>query len=43
MIFSVSNEVIEWSFEFGPHSVTLTVKDLFEEMTIISQERPLAA
>ena len=24
MIFSVSNDGIEWSLDFGPHSVTLT-------------------
>ena len=43
MIFSVSNDSIEWSLDFGPDSVTLTVKDLVEEMTIGSQEIPLAA
>ena len=42
MIFSVSKDGIEWSFDFGPDSVTLTVKDLFQEMTISSQELPLA-
>ena len=43
MIFSVSNDGIEWSLDFGPDSVTLTVKDLVQEMTKISQEIPLAA
>ena len=46
MIFSVSNKDIEWSLDFGPVSVTLTVKavkDLVQEMTIGSQEIPLAA
>ena len=32
-----------WSLDFEPDSVTLTVKDLVQEMTIISQEIPLAA
>ena len=43
MILSVSNDGIEWSLDFGPDSVTLTVKDLVQEMTISSQEIPLAA
>ena len=43
MIFSVSNDCIEWSLDFGPDSVTLTVKDLVQEMTIRSQDIPLAA
>ena len=43
MIFSVSNNGIEWSFDYGPDSVTLTVKDLVQELTISSQEIPLAA
>ena len=43
MIFSVSNDGIEWSLDFGPDSVTLFVKDLIQEMTISSQETPLAA
>ena len=43
MIFSVSNDGLEWSLGFGPDSVTLTVKDLVQEMTISSQEIPLAA
>ena len=43
MIFSVSNDGIEWSLDFGPDSVTLTVKDLVQEIIISSQEIPLAA
>ena len=41
--FSVSNDGIEWSLDFGPDSVTVNVKDLVHEMTISSQEIPLAA
>ena len=43
MLFSVSNDGIERSFDFGPDSVTLTAKDLVQELTINSQEIPLAA
>ena len=43
MIFSVSNDCIEWSLDFGPDSVTLTLKDLVQDLTISSQEIPLAA
>ena len=43
MIFSVSNDGIECSLDFGPDSVTLTVKDLVQEMTKSSQEVPLEA
>ena len=39
----MSNDGIEWSLDFGPDTVTLTVKDLFQERTIRSQEIPLAA
>ena len=42
MIFSVSYDGIEWSLGLGPDSVILTVKDLVQEMTISSQEIPLA-
>ena len=42
MILSVSNDGFERSLDFGPESVTLTVKDLFQEMTICSHEIPLA-
>ena len=43
MIFSVSNDGIQWSLDFGPYSVTLTVKDLVQEITISSQGIPLVA
>ena len=43
LTFLVSNDGIEWSFYFGPDSVTLTVKDLVQEMTLSSEEIPLAA
>ena len=43
MIFSVSNDSIEWSLDFGPDSVTLTVQNLVEKKTKSSQEIPLAA
>ena len=43
MFFSVSNDGIEWSLDFGPDSVTLSVKDLVHEMTLSSQETPPAA
>ena len=43
MFFSVSNDSIEWSLDFGPDSVTLTVKNLVQETTRSSQEKPLAA
>ena len=43
MIFSVSNDGIERSLDFAPDSVTLTVKNLVQEMTIFSREISLAA
>ena len=43
MVFSVSMDRIEWSLDFRLDSVTLTVKDLVQERTISSQERPPAA
>ena len=43
MIFSASNDGIEKFLDFGPDSVTLTVKDLVQEMTKSSQEIPLEA
>ena len=43
MNFSVSNDGFEWSLDFGPDSVTLTVKMFIQKMTISSQEFPLAA
>ena len=43
MLIPVSNDGTEWSLDFGPDSVTLTVKGLVQEMTISSRESPLAA
>ena len=43
MIFSVSNDGFEWSLNFGPGSVTLILKHIVQELTIISHETPLAA
>ena len=43
MIFSVSNDGIQWTLDFGPDSVTIAVNDLDQNMTISSQEIPLAA
>ena len=43
MIFLVSNDGIEWSLDFGPDLVTLTVKDLVQKVATSSQEIPLAA
>ena len=43
MIFSVSNDGIQWTLNFGPDFVTITVKDLYQNITISSQEKPLAA
>ena len=43
MSFLVSNDCIEWFLDFGPDSVTLTVKDLVKGMTISFTEVPLAA
>ena len=43
MIFSVSNDGIQWTLVFGPTSVTITVNDLVQNKTISSQEKPLAA
>ena len=43
IIFSVSIQGIEWSLDFGPDSVPLTVKNLVQEKTINSQEVLLAA
>ena len=42
-MFSVSNDSIEGSPDFGPKSVTLTVKDLVPEKTIISKGFSLAS
>ena len=43
MIFSVSNDGIQWTLDFGPDSVTIAVNDLEQKITISSQEIPLAA
>ena len=43
MIFSVSNDGIQWTLGFGPDSVTIAVNDLDQNITISSQEIPLAA
>ena len=43
MIFSVSNDGIQWTLDFGPDSVTIAVIDLDHNLTISSQEIPLAA
>ena len=40
---SVSNGGFEWSPDFGPSSVTLTVKDFIQEETLSSQEISLTA
>ena len=43
MIFSVSNDGIQWTLDFGPDSVTIAVNDLDQNLIIRSQEIPLAA
>ena len=43
MIFSVSNDGIQWTLDFGSDSVTIAVNDLEQNITISSQEIPLAA
>ena len=43
MIFSVSNDEIQWTLDFGLDSVTTAVYDLDQNLTISSQEIPLAA
>ena len=43
MIFSVSNDGIQWTLDFGPDSVTIAVNGLVQNITISSQEIPLAA
>ena len=43
MIFSVSNGGIQWTLDFGTDSVTIAVSDLEQNITISSQEVPLAA
>ena len=43
MIFSVSNDGIQWTLDFGPDSVNIPINDLDQNVTISSQEIPLAA
>ena len=43
MIFSVSNDGFQWTLDFGPDSVTIAVNDLDQNLTVSSQEIPLAA
>ena len=43
MIFSVSNDGIQWTLDFSPDSVTIGVNDLDQNLTISSQEIHLAA
>ena len=43
MIFSVSNDGIQRTLDFGPDSVTIAVNDLDQNTTISSQEITLAA
>ena len=43
MIFSVSKDGIQWTLDFGPESVTIAVNDLDQNITLSSQEIPLAA
>ena len=43
MIFSVSNDGIQWTLDSGPDSVTMAVNDLDQNITISSQEKHLAA
>ena len=42
-MFLVSNDGIQCTFDFGPDSVTIAVKDLDQNITISSQETPQAA
>ena len=43
MIFSVSNDGIQWTLDFAPDSNTIEVNDLVQNITLSSQETPLAA
>ena len=43
MIFSVSNNGIQLTLDFGPEFMTISVNDLDQNVTISSQEIPLAA
>ena len=43
MIFSVSNDGIQWTLDFGQDFVTIAINDLDQNKIISSQEIPLAA
>ena len=43
MISLVSNDGIQWTLDFSPDSVTIAVNDLDQNLSISSQEIPLAA
>ena len=43
MIFSVSNDGVRWTLDFGPDSVTIAVKHPDQILTLSSQEINLAA
>ena len=43
MIFSVSNDEIQWTLDFGPVFDTIPVNDLDQNITTSSKEIPLAA
>ena len=43
MIFSISNDGIQWTLDFGPDSVNIEVIDRDQKITISSLEIPLAA
>ena len=43
MIFSVSSDGIQWTLDFGPVSVSIALSELDQNLTIRSQEVPLAA
>ena len=42
-IISVSSDGTQWTLDFGPDSVTIAVNDLDQNITISSQEIPVAA
>ena len=43
MIFTVSNDAIQWILDFGPDSVTIAKNDLDQNIKISSEKIPLAA
>ena len=43
MIFSVANNGIRLTLDFGPDSLTIAENDLYQKITISSEEIPLAA